>query len=447
MRGLAGQARKVELAEPAIRAHQEYQAQSFGRSHAHTAGMLQHSAYDAGPVSADNRRVPKSAGRKKQTQLQLQLETSRSNLSVLSDEMKRSTLVQQKKLDNDGEWDAIVQYNQREGRRIASMAAQEINKKKEENKRYLDMQVQEHDRRRKKEERAKIDFIREQKERLRRLEEEEARKDAARAERGIRVKAEQDAAVMLVRQRKAKEKDRARRDDMDMLKRIEQENQKARDKEYAKQLQEKARAQELKDDLVTQLAFKAKQKKFEAEEERQLQIAARKKTEDEERKRKQALQELQDKMTSKQKIGESLAADVQALAKADEQRALREQALYDEKKRKEEADKMRSQQMQQKAQLDSLSQQLQLKKEKQIAENKQRQREAIALALDSEKAHDEALAEMDKEKEKRKAYFKTLTEHINKQKEVKMSGVGMSKDERRLNARVLAKMDADMGVC
>ena len=46
----------------------------------------------------------------------------------------------------------------------------------------------------------------------------------------------------------------------------------------------------------------------------------------------------------------------------DEERALREQAAYDEKKRKEEADKIRSQQVQQKAQLDSLEQQLRLKR-------------------------------------------------------------------------------------
>lgn len=106
----------------------------------------------------------------------------------------------------------IVQYNQREGRRIAAMAAQEINKKKEENKRYLDQQValaraawalrseqrcraqvQEHERRRKKEERAKLEFIREQKERLRRLEEEEARKDVSTP---TRLNRPQQAAIL-----------------------------------------------------------------------------------------------------------------------------------------------------------------------------------------------------------------------------------------------------------
>ena len=204
--------------------------------------------------------------------------------------------------------------------------------------------------------------------------------------------------------------------------------------------QSKAQADELKADLVRQLDFKEQKKRFEAEEERQLQIAARKKREDEERKRKEALQELQDKMTSKQKIGESMAADVKALALADEQRALREQAAYDAKKRKEEADKVRHQQMQQKAQLESLEQQLRMKKERAAEENRQRQKEAIALAADSEKAHNESLAQMDADKQKRKDYYNTLTDHISKQKEIKMKSVGMSHEERHFNAKVLEKM-------
>jgi len=365
-------------------------------------------------------------------------ETSRSNFS--DGEPRRTELIQQKMLDNDGEWDMIVQYNQREGRRIASMAAQEINKKKEENKRYLDQQVQEHERRRKKEERAKLEFIREQKERLRRLEEEEARKDAARHERSIRVKAEQDEAALLVRERKAKEKEQNRRDDMAMLRRIDIENQKAREKEAAKLNREKERAKELKEDLVKQLAAKAELKKYEAAEERQLQIAARNKIKEEERKRKEALDELYAKMKSKQKIGESMAADVNAIARADEERALREQAAYDEKKRKEEADKIRSQQVQQKAQLDSLEQQLRLKKEKTAENNRQRRKEAIALATDAEKAHNEAMAQMEAAHHKKVEYYNTLTEHIEKQKEMKMKGVGMNKHERNFNSKVLAKM-------
>lgn len=368
-------------------------------------------------------------------------ETARSNFS--DGEPKRTELIQQKLLDNDGEWDMIVQYNQREGRRIAAMAAQEINKKKEENKRYLDQQVQEHERRRKKEERAKLEFIREQKERLRRLEEEEARKDAARHERSIRVKAEQDEAALLVRERKAKEKEQNRRDDMAMLRRIDIENQKAREKEAAKLAKEKERAKELKEDLVKQLAAKAELKKFEAAEERQLQIAARNKIKEEERKRKEALDELFAKMKSKQKIGESIAADVNAIARADEERALREQAAYDEKKRKEEADKIRSQQMQQKAQLDSLEQQLRLKKEKAAENNRQRRKEAIALAADAEKAHNEAMAQMEAEHHKKVEYYNTLTEHIEKRKEMKMKAVGMNKHEKNFNSKVLAKMSGE----
>lgn len=53
-----------------------------------------------------------------------------------------------------------------------------------------------------------------------------------------------------------------------------------------------------------------------AAEERQLQIAARNKIKEEERKRKEALDELFAKMKSKQKIGESIAADVNAIARA-----------------------------------------------------------------------------------------------------------------------------------
>lgn len=447
MRGLAGQARKVELAEPAIRAYR--QAQQLTRSGRSQTGLgtNQYAVTDSSDRWTHGAGRRAATGHAAQPQLpQSYAETARSELSKLSDdEPKRTALLTQKKLDNDGEWDLIVQYNQREGRRIAAMAAQEINKKKEENKKFLDQQVLEHERRRKKEERAKMEFIRQQKERLRRLEEEEARKDAARAERALRVKAEQDEAAQLVRERKAKEKEKQRRDDMAMLKRIDLENQKAREKEQAKLLKEKARAKELKDDLVRQLGFKAEQKKFEAEEERQLQIAARKRQDEEERKRKEALLELQEKMKSKQKIGESLAADVQALARADEERALREQAAYDERKRKEEADKIRSQQMQQMAQLESLEQQLRLKKEKAMEENRQRQKEAITLAADAEKAHNESLAQLNVEANKKKEYYKQLTEHIEQKKELKMKGVGMSKNERNFNSKVLAKMSLEMG--
>ena len=122
-----------------------------------------------------------------------------------------------------------------------------------------------------------------------------------------------------------------------MLKRIEIENAKAREKEAAKRRAEKARAVELKEDLVKQLAKKAEIKKFEAEEERQLNIQAKIKADKEEEKRKIALAELMERMQSKQKIGESILFDTEAAAKADEARAMRHQAIYDEKKRKEEA--------------------------------------------------------------------------------------------------------------
>lgn len=447
MRGLSGQARKVELAEPAIRAHRHAMAAAMSQS-MNMSGKRgqrghggQESYYSSGDPTSNHLTVDKKRASSSQKYAE-PIRTERSSYS--DDEGKRNTLVTQKKLDNDGEWDLIVQYNQREGRRIASMAAQEINKKKEENKRYLDQQVLEHERRRKKEERSKIEFIREQKERLRRLEEEEARKEIARAERNARVKVEQDVACQLVRERKAKEKELVRKDDMAMLKRIQIENQKAREKEQVKLMKEKERAKEMKEGLVRQLAIKAQAKKFEAEEERQLQIAARKKADDEERKRKEALQELLDKMKSKQKIGESTAADVAAIARADEERALREQAAHDEKKRKEEADKVRARQVAQTAVLESLEYQLKLKKERAEQVEKERRKEAIALAADAEKAHQEATANMEVQEKKRREYYNVLTAHIEKKKDMKLKGVGMSKNERQLNSKVLAKMEAEM---
>lgn len=41
---------------------------------------------------------------------------------------------------------------------------------------------------------------------------------------------------------------------------------------------------------------------------------------------------------------------------------------------------------------------------------------------------------------KKVEYYNTLTEHIEKQKEMKMKGVGMNKHERNFNSKVLAKM-------
>merc|ERR1711871_312341 len=239
---------------------------------------------------------------------------------------------------------------------------------------------------------------------------------------------------------KRKEQEQLRRDDMAMLKRIEIENQKARDKEHAKLMEEKARAKELKDNLVKQLAAKAAHKKFEAEEERQLQLAAKKKAAMDEAKRVAALEELMERMKSKQKIGESIVLNVAAIAKKDEERALREQAAYDEKKRKEEANRIRTQQMRQKEVLESLESQLLLKQQHREAERQQRQEQAVLLAADAEKAHNEAIATMDAEHKKKQDYYKALCSQSEQQKEMRRKGVGMSANERHMNAKVLAKM-------
>lgn len=447
MRGLAGQARKVELAEPAIRQHRTMRAQAqaqmyglnaYGNDSYNTGNNFNQTLPDMKSEVKHGRRA------KGQNNTPKAPATARSNASTVYSEdiPKRTTLVDQKKLDNDGEWDLIVQYNQREGRRIAAMAAQEIAKKKEENRKYLDVQVLEVVKRKKKEDRAKIEFVKEQKERLRRLEEEEVRKDAARLVRIEKVKVEQDIAAALVRERKKKEKERIRREDVAMLKRIEVENQKAREKEQIRLAKEKERAKELKEDLVKQLERKAQDKLFEAEEERQLQIVAKKKAEAEERKRKIALEELLEKMKSKQKIGESILLDVEAIARADEARALKHQAIYDEKKRKEAEDKVLAQQLSQKEVLESLEYQLQLKKERAAKLKAERKQDALLMAADAEKAHAEAMAVYDKEAAKKLEYYDVITEHINIKEQKRLAAVGMSKNERNLNARILNKMEA-----
>merc|ERR1712070_843720 len=214
--------------------------------------------------------------------------------------------------------------------------------------------------------------------------------------------------------------DRAEREDMAMLKRIEIENQKSRDKEQKKLMEEKKRAKELKDNLQKQLAAKAEHKRFEAEEERQLQIAANKRAAMEEAKRKANLEELMEKMKSKQKIGDSIAADVNAIARADEERALREQIAYDEKKRQKEV-------------LESLEYQLKLKQEKAQQNKKDRQQQAVLLAADAEKAHMEAMAQMDAQHKKKQDYYDVLTEHIDMKQRMKQDNVGMSGVERQLN--------------
>lgn len=423
------------MAEPAIRAHHATRGIRNSLSPHNRDALEQHTASrkfeqrTTAPVGVSHDHLGKTS------------RSVRSEYSALSDESPiRNSLVLKNKKEKEGEWDQIVQYNQREGRRIASMAAAEVHTKKMENKMFLDQQVMEHEKRRKKEERAKMEFIREQKQRLRRLEEEEARKEAARDERILRIKAEQDDAAALVRERKQKELEKQRRDDMQMLRRIEIENQKAREKEQAKFEEAQARSKELKAEREVQLNLKAKQKRFEAEEEKQLQIAAKRKAEDDERKRLQVLQDLQDKMTSKQKIGESLAADMAVLAKKDEDRALREQAAYDAKKRKEEADKIRAQQMRQREVLDSLEEQLALKKSKADEEKRQRQKDAVTLSADAEKAYGEAINAMEAQAQKRQDYYHTLTEHIEQKHKREETGSLMTDAERQINAKVLSRM-------
>lgn len=449
MRGLAGQARKVELAEPAIRQHRTMRAQAQAQMYGlNQYGNDSHNSFNQSlpePTQGGNQGGAKHGRRSKSKNGNLPAPaTHRSNASSnqIDDLPKRTTLVDQKKLDNDGEWDLIVQYNQREGRRIAAMAAQEIAKKKEENRKYLDVQVLEVVKRKKKEEKAKIEFVKEQKERLRRLEEEEVRKDAARIVRIEKVKVEQDIAAALVRERKKKEKAQQHREDIAMLKRIEIENQKAREKEHQRLMREKERAKELKEDLVKQLARKAQDKLFEAEEERQLQLVAKKKAEAEERKRKEALEELMEKMKSKQKIGESILFDTEAAARKDEERALMQQAIYDEKKRKEAEDKVMAQQLAQKEVLESLEYQLQLKKERAAALKAERKQDALLMAADAEKAHAEAMSVYDKEHAKKQEYYNVITEHIDIKEQKRLAAVGMSKNERNLNARILNKMEA-----
>lgn len=47
---------------------------------------------------------------------------------------------------------------------------------------------------------------------------------------------------------------------------------------------------------------------------------------------------------------------------------------------------------------------------------------------------------MEAEHHKKVEYYNTLTEHIEKRKEMKMNAVGMNKHERNFNSKVLAKM-------
>ena len=309
------------------------------------------------------------------------LRTSRSVMSVgstaseFTKKVTKNVLVNRKKDEQGGMWDKILQFNQSEGRRIALMAAAENGRRKEENKRALDVQCRLHDKRRQHEAQQQQAYIKEQRSRLRKLEAEEDRKDRARIEQIQRVKAEQDEAVAMVKQRKHAAQERELKESRDMMKQMHEEERKDRAKQKARADEARARANELKEDLVRQLAAKEEMKKFEAQEEKLLQKAARKKADQEEKARAAALQELQDKMTSKQKLGEATAADQDALARADEERAQRHQAEYDEKARRELAEKHRKQQLSQQSILLSLEEQLSIKTRAQEAELEQRRQE------------------------------------------------------------------------
>ena len=56
----------------------------------------------------------------------------------------------------------------------------------------------------------------------------------------------------------------------------------------------------------------------------------------------------------------------------------------------------------------------------------------------------EAEAHMENEHKKKQDYYKVLTAHIDTKKDMKRKGVGMSKSERQLNAKVLSKMELEM---
>merc|ERR1711918_63701 len=151
-------------------------------------------------------------------------------------------------------------------------------------------------------------------------------------------------------------------------------------------------------------------------------------------------------MKSKQKIGDSIAADVNAIVRADEERALREQIAYDEKKRQEEANKVLAQQKRQKEVLESLEYQLKLKLEKAQQNKKDRQQQAVLLAADAEKAHMEAMAQMDAQHKKKQDYYDVLTEHIDMKQRMKQDNVGMSGVERQLNKKVFSKCQMNKSV-
>lgn len=135
----AVQARKVELAEPALRHHRAMRDAAYYANSYNAADELEMEyTGDSGRMMA---KTVQHGRRSHQRNKMEPPGTARSEESLMTDHPNRTKLVDAKALDNDGEWDLIVQYNQREGRRIAAMAQQEIAKKKVENKAYLDVQA------------------------------------------------------------------------------------------------------------------------------------------------------------------------------------------------------------------------------------------------------------------------------------------------------------------
>lgn len=171
-----------------------------------------------------------------------------------------------------------------------------------------------------------------------------------------------------------------------------------------------------------------------------LQKIAKQKAAAEEAARQKALEELFEKMKSKQKIGESTAADVAAIAREDEARAKRHQAEHAEKEMKAAESKRLKQQADQKAILESLELQLTLKTQKQEELLADKAKEAIKLKRDSEKAFQAACADRDAEQKKKQDYFAELTQQITDVKKRKDQYAGMSHIERQFNHKVIRKM-------
>eukprot|EP00658_Telonema_sp_P-2_P023291 TRINITY_DN19322_c0_g1_i4.p1 TRINITY_DN19322_c0_g1~~TRINITY_DN19322_c0_g1_i4.p1 ORF type:complete len:353 (+),score=66.34 TRINITY_DN19322_c0_g1_i4:224-1282(+) len=329
LRGLASQVRKVELAEPVLRQRQTHRRHAQSSTMPHRMGV--HTSVGMGDSAGchgfDSAAKPQMAlaSASKLSRSRPAVMTSRSIRSEASEYTKRVTrneIIKKKRNEEDGMWDRILTFNQQEGQRIAALAAEENMRRRCETKKYLDDQVAIGEKRKEKDQFAQLRYVKEQKLRLKKLEAEEERKELLMIEKARNVKEQQDEMILLVKKRKQAEIDRQRREGEEMMKKIHEDELEDRAKQANKLRVEKERAKELKRDLEKQLALKEEMRKFEAQEEKMLQRAARKKAEQEEARRKAALDELFAKMKSKQKIGESTAADVAAIAQADEARAV-----------------------------------------------------------------------------------------------------------------------------